>query len=511
MPRVRVSSLDRLISLLAAHAEAWFSLWESCPPLLGYLARNGAWHLVRAGRCADAVAFLGRLRGFDGREEVVSPQEENAALADGLVALKRCTAAEAQRVDGPTLASLLRAVHDRDLLRLGCRLLAGRSAAEIAQAFSYEPNPSAAVAYVLAEEIARVVDASADRKAWEKLAAIGEDHEHPIQYTALYAFKYVAATRPDWLNADILRPFAIGGPYDRLAATTLLLFLALQGHVFPVQFSESAFWEPRWPYNEEEISLLRGAMYFRGLTVAEGDDARDELGFYTNVEQRRFGVLRRLGPDDTLLRMVVEGYWSLVSSLETLSRISIGLLGHPLAEDVAWLLMVSPYWEVSEVGSSLLARFAALDARWEELLIRWSVNEDTTTWWGALVALRIHAERTGREEPLFAALRVQARSDSAQLRGNCANTLQTLISSSAPNRRIELLHTFVDELRELLHGDDVWAVHEVLLMLEQLGEDREACVALLDADRAPLLEHTPEWRELVAAEWGDLVTERLSR
>jgi hypothetical protein len=510
MARARTDTIERLLVLLAEHASAWPALWSAYPALLAYVARHGAWHLSCIGRHADAVAFLGRLRAFELREELMTPQQESAALVDGLAALRSCTDDEAERIDGGVLVALMQISQDRALLRPGCRLLSHRAPDALAEAFAADPNPSAAVAYVLAEEIARRVSTSGDRAAWMELARIGGDHDHAIQYTALYAFKYVAAANPDWLDVETLQPFAAGGPYDRLAATTLLLYLALQGNQFPARFDVPSFWAPRWGYNAEEVWLLRGAMRFRGLLAVEDEDAAAELAYYTTIEARRLSLLERLGPDETVLRTVIEGYWSLVSSLDVLSRLTSGLRHHPLAAELGWLLMVSPYWEVSEEGSALLARFASVDVRWEEELLEWAVAEDTTTWWGALVALRLHAERTGRQDALFTALRVQSRSDSPQLQGNCANTLQTLITSAGPARREELLHLFQDELRLLLHGQDVWAPNEILLMLEQLGEERDAWATLLAADDAPLLRATPDWRTLVAGEWGDILTERLA-
>lgn len=509
MTQLRRESLERLLLLLAAHAEAWPVLWEESPALLGYLARHGAWHLARVGRVPEAVSFLARLAAFPEREHLLYPEQEHAARTDGLLALRHCPTERYSDVDGPMLAGLLLSVQDRALLRPGCAILARRPLDVAADAFADDPNPSASVAYVLAEELARGVIARSDEDGWHVLRAVALDHDHALQYTALYAFKYVALERPGWLTHDALRPFAVGGPYDRLAATTLLLYLALQGDAFPTRFEEPAFWNPQWAYNREEIDLLRGALRFRGLRAPDGADDEDALEGYAIIEARRLQVLAQLGPDEAQLKTLLEDYWRLVTRLEELTRLGAGLRTHPLASELTWLWMVSPYWEVSEVGSALAARFAALDPRWDEVLRAWATDVDETTWWGALVALRLLGERSGRIEPLFEALRVQSRSESAQLRGNCANTLQTLIGAASGRRRTDLLEAFEDELRHLLHSTDVWAVNEVLHLLEALDDERDVWAARLDADEAPLLRRTPGWREEGAAGWGDAVTEIL--
>lgn len=511
MTHLRRESLERVLLLLAEHADAWPALWEQHPALLSYLARHGAWHLTRVGRVPEAIAFLGRLLAFEAREALITPSQQSAALLDGLVAVGLCPPEREEDVEGTALAALLLSVQDRSLLRAGCALLAGRPIDVLGEAFAEDPNPSSAVAYVLAEELARRVLAEDDQETWRALAEVGGDNDHAIQYTALYAFKYVASARPEWLTPAILRPFATGGPYDRLAVTTLLLYLALQGHPFPTRFDVPEFWRPRWAYNNEEIVLLKGAMAFRGLTdVEENDpDVAESAEGYREAERRRVACLARLGQGDALLRMILEDYWRLTSRLDDLGRLRAVLRHHAEAEEFVWLLMVSPFWEATEAGSALLARFAALDEAWEARALAWATEGDQSTWWGALVALRLLAERTGREEALFTALRVQSAHGSAQLLGNCANTFQTLILAASPIRRASLLEAFMDELRGLLHGTDVWAVNEMLILLEGIEDEREDLVARWDADRAPLLVHTPDWRELSATNWGDILHERL--
>ncbi len=511
MTRFRHESTEHLFLLLAQDAEAWPGLFEQAPELLGYLARHGSWHLARVGRVPEAIAFLGRLLSFEARESLLTPSQQSAALHYGLVAVSLCPPEREDEVDGASLATLLLAVQDRSLLRPGCALLARRPLAVVRESFAANPNPSAAAAYVLAEELARRVLARDDREAWDTLAEVAADHEHPLSYAALYAFKYVACERSAWLSDEVVRPFATGGPYDRLAVTTLLLHLALQGDPFPTRFDAPEFWRPTWEYNAEEVLLLKGAMAFRGLWPADDDDpdVAECAEGYRETEHRRLACLGRLGTHDALLRGILEDYWRLTSRLDDLGRLRESLRHHPEAEELVWLLMVSPYWEASEAGSALLARFAALDEAWEARARAWATEDDQTTWWGALVALRLLAERTGREDALFAAIRVQSSHGSAQLRGNCANTLHTLLLAASPERRTALLHTFRDVLRDLLHGEDIWAPNEVLMLLEGLEDEREAWAARLDADAAPLLRHTPEWRELTAEEWGDLLHERL--
>ena len=508
---VRSEGLEHLLLLLASHAEAWPELWETSPSLLGYLARQGAWHLARVGRVPEAVAFLDRLLAFEGRAWLLTLEQTATAQEAALVALSFCPTERRDDVDGPALVRLLLSVQNRTLLRPGCALLAQRDLDVIGAAFADDPNPSAAAAYVLAEELAQRVIASEDEAGWRQLAEIAADHDHAIQYTALYAFKYIATERPRWLTTEVLRPFATGGPFDRLAVTTLLLFLALQGDPFPSQFDLAEFWEPKWAYNTEEIELLHGAMAFRDLCPGAGRPA--DLGqraeMYHTIERRRQETLQRLETDDSHLRSLLESYWHLTTRLDDLGRLPTTLREHACAPDIIWLLMVSPFWEVSEDGSALLARFAARDEAWGKIALAWAVGDDQTTWWGALVALRLLAERTGRDDALFEAVRVQCAKGSAQLRGNCANTLHTLVLAATSQRREELLHAFSEEFRMLLHDEDVWAVNEILLLLEGLEDQRELWAQRWDADHAPLLRHTPDWRDITASEWGDVVHTRL--
>jgi hypothetical protein len=522
MTHLRDKSLERLLTYLAAHAESWPTLWEHEPALLGYLARHGAWHLTRVGRVPAAVAFLDRLLAFERREALLTPSEQTAAVLEGLVAVGLCPLEREDEVDGMALVGLMLAVQDRAILRSGCALLARRPLEKVGEAFALNPNPSAAVAYVLAEEIARRVLVNDDRVTWETLARIGADGGHTIQYSAVYAFKYVAGTRPEWLDDQILRPFATGGPYERLAVTTLLLYLVLQGHTFPVSFDVPEFWQPQWAYNKEEILFLKGAIAFMGLGGSAENEERSVFECaegYRLVERRRAACLTRLHESahspwsgdgiGTVLQGILEDYWCLTSRLDDLGRLHSGLRHHPEAEEFVWLLMVSPFWEAVETGSVLLARFSSLDEDWEARAFAWATDDDQMTWWGGLVALRVLAERTGREEVLFATLRVQVAQGSPQLLGNCANTLHTFLLAASPQRRASLLELFEIELRTLLHGEDIWAPHEVLMLLEGLGDLREVWAERLAADRAPLLIHTPDWRDIPAREWGDTLHTRL--
>jgi hypothetical protein len=505
---LRPTSLARFVDMLATHADSWPENWADCRPMMAYLARHGPWHLAVARQVPEAVAFLTRLGKLAEREQLLTPEQESATRLDGLLALGLCPRARAHELPGPDVVALLVTTPDQAAVRPGAALLARRSLSELEEAFRDAPNVSAAVLYVVAEEIARHVLAEDDRPRWEALRAMARELESPIQYLALYAFKYVAAARPGWLSQDALEPFATGGPYDRLAATTLLLYLALQGERFPSAFEVRAFWQPRWEYNRKELRLLRGAMRFRGLPIPEAAKGDDDLSLFRAIESRRLQVLESLPPGEERLREILEGYWSLVARLPELGPVGGSMSQGPHAEDVLWLLIVSPYWEVSEMASGVMARLAAVEERWERLLHLWATQPDDATWWGALVGLRLLAERTGRDTSLFEAVRVQSRSPSAQLRGNCANALNSLIGAAPPLRQTELLEAALPELRLLLHGSDVWEANEVLMLLESLGERREAWAVRLDADDAPLLRWTPEWRHLSAAGWGHVVTER---
>ena len=509
MTRLRPESLDTIVSLLARHAAAWPELVESHPDLVGYFARQGAWHLVREGKLPQAIDLLGRLLAFDERGHFVSPSQQNVALIDGLAPLARYPRDRVADFDASVLASRLSTVQDRGIIRAGCGLLSRLSLEELDAAFSEGANPSSAVVYVLAECLARDVLDSEDRAGWQRLAEVAQDHESAIQYAAIYAFKYVGCERPEWLSVDLVRPFAVAGPYDRLAATTLLFFLALQGNDFPVHFDVPEFWDPVWAYNAEEIDFLRGAMSFRGLIRAE-DEADDTLAApFRDAESRRLGLLAALGEVDVEVRSLFEDYWRLTTRLDELGRLRPAQLPETVRVEAIWLLLVSPLWEVSEAGSTLAASLATKDEEWACRLNEWATWDDETSWWGALVALRLVADQTGNDEGLFAALRVHSRSESAQLRGNCANTLQTLVAGASRARQEELLTIFEEEIRLLVHGDDVWAVNEILILLESLGEAREAWARRWVVDAAPLIRLTPDWRDEDASNWGDHVTERL--
>jgi hypothetical protein len=504
--RLRPESLDAIVSLLARRAAAWPELAESHPELVGYFARQGAWHLVRAGKLPEAIDLLGRLLAFDERGHFVTPRQQTVALADGLAPLARYPRDRVADFDARVLASLLSVVQDRGIIRAGCRLLSRLPLEELDAAFSGGANPSSAVVYVLAECLARDVLDSDDRAGWQRLAEVAQDHESAIQYAAIYAFKYVGCERPDGLTVDLVRPFAVAGPYDRLAATTLLLFLALQGNDFPLRFDVPEFWEPVWAYNAEEIELLRGAMSFRGLVRAE--DAEDDAlaAPFHDAESRRLSLLAALGEGDVALRSLFEDYWRLTTRLDDLGRLRPVQLPERIRVEAIWLLLVSPLWEVSEAGSTLAAALASMDEEWAIRLTEWATWDDETSWWGALVALRLVADQTGNDEGLFAALRVQSRSESAQLRGNCANTIQTLVAGASRARQMALLTTFEEEIRLLVHGDDVWAVNEILILLESLGDAREAWAERWAVDAAPLIRLTPDWRDEEASNWGDYVT-----
>jgi hypothetical protein len=508
MTILRQTSLTRIADLLAAHAARWPELWGDCPSVLAYVARHGPWHLAATRQVPEIVSFLTRLGELADRERLLTPEEESTTRLEGLVALGLCPPPRAGEISGPDLVALLVTTPDRAAVRPGAALLARRSIQALEEAFRDAPNVSAAVLYVIAEEVAQQVVATEDRPRWEALQAVACDLESPIQYLALYAFKYVAASRPSWLTRDALEPFATGGPYDRLAATTLLLYLALQGHIFPSHFHVISFWRPRWDYNHEELRLLRGAMRFRGLPIPEAARGDDDLDLFQGIEARRTAALNALPPDEQPNRWLLEGYWSLVDRLPELGRVASRVSRGPLAEHVLWLLIVSPYWEVNELASGVMARLAASEERWELLLHTWATQDDGATWWGAMVGLRLLAERTGRLTGLLEAVRVQSRSPSAQLRGNCANALGSLIGAAPPLRQAELLEAFLPELRLLLHGSDVWEVNEVLMLLESLDDRRETWAAHMDADAAPLLRWTPDWRLLPAAGWGQRVTER---
>jgi hypothetical protein len=469
-----------------------------------YLACHGAWHLLVSGRHADTLTFLQAVLASDSLEGLLGPAERTAALACGLAALESCPEAVSDALPAATILPMVVLVQDRHWLKGACELLSRRSLEELEAAFRSNPNPSGSAIYVLAHALARSCLDAPDTRRFLALHAAASDPESAIQYSALYAFKHACMLRPDWLDPALLRPFALAGPYDRLVATTLLMSLTLRGHRFALTFDVPEFWSPRWRYNAEEIALLRGAMCFKGLRAPEGDADQEALKHFNRLEAlRQDGLAAGWQPLELL-----SDYWDLGNVPEGMAWISTRLRSEETHEQLLWLLLASPYWEVSETAASLAARWAVTDPRWLERLRRWSTSADTASWWGAAAALRLYEEKTGDIEPFAAAVAVQTLGPQAQLRGNIANQLQTLFSGAGRARQRALFVRFEPFLRRLLHGDDIWEVDELLTLtaaLERQGYDWETA---LSPDSAPLLRSFPEWRTRGTRSLGNLLTQR---
>ena len=461
------------------------------PRLASYVARHGVSHLTANGQWAAALDFADRLERCDS-ERVFGVRSDRSR--DGFLrAMSRCP--RSARLDTVALGRLLHRQPTAAGCRNACDWLLG-SGADLDTPFQAQPNASKPVTYALGESLAAAAEKKGPREL-QRLSAWAEDHSRPTQYAAMYAFKYVGMRRPEWLTTENLRPHTRGNPYDRMAATGLLLYLAIQRNPLALEMDLPEFWAPAWDYNRVEVDLLRGALRWRGFT---SDGGEDFAAYFMELEQRRCELLSDVRSER--LRLVLTNYWQLLDDLPSFSRALNEVRYEDRASDLIWILMASPYWEVGERAAEIAGRRATADPDVALQLRDWALDErHSAVHMGVILALRAHAQATGGDEFFFEAARSLCQSPDPQIRGYVANYVSTSFQDAPEERWPAMVERWAPVLRAGLHDHDLWAVQEIAELVRTFDAANVDWRGHLQPDRAPLLAGISDWCSM---EWDDL-------
>ena len=491
MRRIRsrtTAELDRAIRTVASHLPAPPPV---SPLVAAYVARHGVSHLVAHGDWAEALQLADRLENC-AAEALFGTRTDRSR--EGLLRAMESCPLDAE-IDLEALGRLLH----RQATAAGCRAACSwlvRSEQPVDAPFTAQPNASRPVTYALAEVLAEAAEAKGATGLAE-LSAWAEDFDRPTQYAAMYAFKYVGMKRPEWLTDELLRPHCSGNPYDRMVATGLLLYLAIQGDSRALAVDATEFWEPEWEYNQVEIDLLRGALRWRGLSDAGGEE---DAAYFEDLDRRRLGLLENAR--SPAVREVLDRYWALLNDLPAVDRALRELPRAAEATEVLWLLMSSPYWEVGERAAGAAARWARADEDVAELMRAWALDEaQGPAHMGAIVALRTLTQEVADPRLFHEAASALSASEDPQVRGYVANAVASYFQDVPKDRWSSMVSDWADVLRAGLHDSDLWAVQETVELVRELEAANVDWTVQLDREAAPLLKGINGWIDM---DWDEL-------
>ena len=459
------------------------------PPVARYVARHGVAHLVASGAWSEAVMLCDRL----------------AAAGVGPVARNRDSLLRAFVLCPPSAPlnaeAVGRLLHQQSAAA-GCRAATDWWVAHRPDAvdapFEAEPNASRPVTYAMAVSIACSI-ADEGPAGLSALSSWASDFDRPTQYAAMYALKYAAIQNPDADWQRLLLAHAKGNGDDQIVVAGVLLYLALQGTFVPLDAPE--FWAPVWGYVQVEVDLVLGALGWRGLQPVEpGSSAAEFVAYFDELESLRIELIECV--EQPAVRGMVDQYWRLVADLDTVDRGLRLIALESEWESIVWLMMASPYWEVGERAAGAAAQRIAADPLFEDTLVEWVHDPDQdAVHMGAMMALRTRAQQTRDHRPLHAIADIAMESPDPQIRGFWANAVVSLFDDVPPSDWPAVLEDWQASIQRGLNDTDMWAVQEVVALVQKLNRAGVPWEDVVTAEEAPLLQGIDEWQQL---DWDGL-------
>lgn len=316
--------------------------------------------------------------------------------------------------------------------------------------------------YTIAEFLAQKTITQDDAKLLSRLIKLGNDDDL-IAYSYLYAFKYVACTKPDLFVIDLVEPY-INKVYELIPIISIFVSLAFEGNPKALEIKSNEFWSPIWEYNRREIHCLQAALSFKNLIKSVPAEASDIVALY----RQQAKILQELNNREETHRSLVDGYWRLhlrINDLELLLPSLINSIDFP---KWAFVLLTSYHWEVAETSAEYFA--TTLDSNSQQwcLILQWAFNTSHPAAWACIVAVQIKARETNDEDCLFACLKLHSEAEDAQLRGNAAHLLYQLLCALSVDELKAYTSKILPLIQRGLEDTDIWAIEESLTSNELL-------------------------------------------
>ena len=320
--------------------------------------------------------------------------------------------------------------------------------------------------YTIAEFLAQKTITLNDTKLLSKLIKLGNDDDL-IAYSYLYAFKYVACTKPDLLVIDLVEPY-VNRVYELIPIVSIFVSLAFEGNPKALEIKSNEFWSPIWEYNRREILCLQAALSFRNVIKSAPAEARDIVALY----RQQAKILQELNKGDETHRSVLVDYWRLHLRINDLELLLPSLIDSVDFPKWAFILLTSYHWEVAETSAEYFATTLDPNSQGWSLILQWAFNTNHPAAWACIVAVQIKARETNDEESLFACLKLHAEAEDAQLRGNAAHLLYQLLCALNDDELKAYIPKILPLVKRGLEDTDIWAIEESLTSNELLTSRR---------------------------------------
>ncbi|MEE2820574.1 MAG: hypothetical protein VX915_02350 [Pseudomonadota bacterium] len=316
--------------------------------------------------------------------------------------------------------------------------------------------------YTIAEFLAQKTITKNDTKLLSKLIKLG-NNDDLVAYSYLYAFKYVACTKPDLLVIDLVEPY-INKVYELIPIVSIFVSLAFEGNPKALEIKSNEFWSPIWEYNRREILCLQAALAFKNLIKSAPAEASDIVALY----RQQAKILRELNSREKNHRPLLADYWRLHLRIDDLELLLPSVLDSVDFAKWAFVLLTSYHWEVAETSAEYFAANLDPNSQGWRLILQWAFNTNHPAAWACIVAVQIKARETDEEESLFACLKLHAEAKDAQLRGNAAHLLYQLLCTFNDDELKINISKILPLIKRGLEDNDIWAIEESLTSNELL-------------------------------------------
>lgn len=454
---------------------------ESALRLHSYMVRNGVHHLIESDRFAAAVDCLTIFQDYRALWESITN-----LLLDGLIKRTffrlRDRLHSAVRDGNGKLEGEIRQINPDKLIKLVQDFyeidpLSGPL--DVLVRYHHDQkwpdrlttllsSDNFVVRYALSDAMADACTRSnATITAFELSTLLTEGKTFNHRELGAYTLRLIYTRTTGEIDPKSLEQLAKSCTYPgRSALADLLLNLVLQREPRHQLVQNPDFWQPIWEFHKLDIWDLKAAE----LLMANQDPPPSTAAEVRAVYQTLKGIsnLRGellMGRRPSLIRSLLEGYWSLGRDLDQLSRTRKELAEAPDLKKLMQLLFAHPLWAVGEAAATVMSSIAEEDP--QQLKLMSELLEDEPWRLGAIEAA--FASRHLNRTIFFIAVRKFYDHCNPRVRGLCAENLVSMVLNERNSEASkQLIWEFEREICYWLRDEDCWVLEHMYRLIHTL-------------------------------------------
>jgi len=469
-------------------------------PVATYVLRFGAYHLVRAGRFAEAIDLLALLAYHRDELEALTKPVLDGLTKFVIVGLGVCEGAEAQRIDTTKLAELLLDFYEIEPLSSAVELLVRyRRDDRIEMLDGLLKADNFVLRYALSEALADACTVARPTVTTVELAQLLDGDTLERRELGGYALRLVYARKPESIDRRHLQSLAESETYPgRSILGDLLLNLVFQNRYRDDLVASERFWNPVWDFNKLDVWDIKAGAAFIGKRELPPDaepEVAEALAVFRGVEEWRQLLLGETGREASPVRALLDGYFSLGRFVGRFRRARAELAKRSDLLELMRLFFAHPLWAVAEAAASVLSSIAEDDPARRAIVSGLFDDPNWRVRFGAIEAA-FAIRHLDQAAAFFEAVRRFHNDPNCRVRALCAENLVAMIVVRGPVGSDQLLGDFAAEIGTWLRDEDCWVLEHVFRLVRRL-DARGADLAPLLADGVSrLVENDPEWYRL---------------